>query len=75
MTEHAAAAEQTRLEAVLSRLAGHPVEITIRAERAFTISFEAIDRPAGERIASFVGGRSTSVETDGECGTFVYIEA
>lgn len=75
MSHLSAAAEKSRLQAVLSRIAGHPVDITIRAERSFTLSFDAVDHAAGKRLASFVGGCNASVETDVECGTFVYIEA
>jgi hypothetical protein len=64
----------TNPTAALSKIAGYPVELTIRGERAFTFSFDAADRAAGERVAAFFAAAATvSVDVDDECGTCVYV--
>lgn len=69
---------KARLEDIMSKIAGYPVEITIRGERAFTFSFESVDTNAGDKLAAFMkdGGANVSVETDAELEmTFVYADA
>ena len=66
---------KTRLQNHISRVAGVPVEITVRADRAFTYSFDGINDDAARRIVGFFGGMVRSeVCADAECGTFVYID-
>jgi len=61
------------LESQLSKIAGHQVEITIRGEREFTFSFDAIDLEAAQLLVEYVGQPAT-VETDAELEmTCVYI--
>jgi hypothetical protein len=65
------------LESHLTKVAGVAVEITIRGDRSFTISTEAEDRPACEKLVAYFSeaqAKSVSVEHD-ECGSFVYVEA
>ena len=62
------------LESV-NQVAGREVEVTVRGDRSFTFSFDAIDKKATEAIKAFFSGQSTiSVEEDEECGTFIYCE-
>lgn len=76
MTLAAAQQAKAKLETTLSAVAGYPVEITIRGERAFTFSFDAIDPRAGQKLAAFMGATAkTSIATDAELEmTFVYVE-
>jgi len=63
------------MEEKISKIAGREVEITVRGDRSFTFSFEAIDKDATKRIVDFFRGQSTtSVEEDDECGTFIYCD-
>lgn len=66
-----------KLQADLSKLAGVPIEITIRGDRAFTISFDKIDAAITAKLVSFFSsGAKVSVETDDELdATFVYLDA
>lgn len=60
----------------MSKVAGHPVELTIRGDRSFTWSFEQADESAAKRIVEFFGENARcTYEIDAECGTFVYVEA
>ena len=60
----------------LNKVAGREVEITVRGEKSFTFSFDAIDKKATEAIKNFFIGQATitGVEEDEECGTFIYCE-
>jgi phosphatidylserine decarboxylase len=61
------------LENQLSQIAGLPVEVTIRGLRAFTFSFESVNASAVAAIENFFAGNlKMTVETDDECGTFIY---
>jgi len=64
---------KANLENQLSALAGVPVEITIRGERQFTFSFETVDANATAAIVKFFDNQARmTIETDEECGTFIY---
>lgn len=66
---------KAELEQKLTAVAGRPVEIAIRGDRSFTLSFEAIDQAATDRIAAFFAPADVEVETDAELDmTFVYLE-
>lgn len=66
-----------RVSEELRKIAGQPVEITIRSETEFTWSLENSDHEAGERLAAFAkkDPRVTAeVQTfDDGTGTFVYL--
>lgn len=63
------------LESQLSTIAGETVEVTIRGLRQFTFSFESVNQAATDAIVKFFGSQATlTVETDEECGTFIYAE-
>lgn len=68
---------KAKLEAKFSSIAGHDVEITIRGDREFTFSFDAIDMHAAQRVVDYVGGAdSAEIEADDELQmTFVYVTA
>lgn len=60
----------------LNDVAGREIEITFRAERSFTFSFDGIDRVATDKIVAFFkGAAKLEVVEDEECGTFIYCEA
>lgn len=62
--------------ASINQIAGRQVEMTIRGDRDFTFSFDCIDSTATQKIVSFFkGSAKVEVETDIECGTFIYITA
>lgn len=63
-----------KLEQWLSTLAGHKVKVTVRGDQSFTISFDAADRAAGEKVAAFFKEYHTRVDVDDELGTFIYLE-
>lgn len=68
---------KTRLEQILSGIAGRPVEITIRGERAFTWWMDAADPEAAAKLAAFAKAdpRVTVESTmDPETGTCVYVD-
>lgn len=61
------------LEAQLSEIAGYPVEVTVRGLRDFTFSFDEVNHVATSAILKFFGDAAKfTVETDEECGTFIY---
>lgn len=63
------------LEAKISQVAGEPVELTIRGDRAFTFSMEARNDAAAQRIAEFFAGQAkVEIEHDDEVGSFVYVD-
>ncbi|HEX3163560.1 MAG TPA: hypothetical protein VHQ92_13365 [Pseudolabrys sp.] len=60
----------------ISKIAGRQVELTIRGERNFTFSFDDVDLKAANAIAEFFKGQGrVKIETDDECGTFIYLDA
>lgn len=67
-----------RVAEELGKIAGQPVEITIRGETEFTWSLAKPDHAAGERLAAFakkdprVTADVQTFEDDGT-GTFVYL--
>ena len=63
------------LEVKISRIAGVPVELTVRGESAFTFSLPEVNKTAADKIADFFASMAkVSVEHDDECGSFVYVE-
>lgn len=59
----------------INQVAGREIEITIRGDRSFTFSFDEIDEVATRKICDFFkGSAKISVETDEECGTFIYCD-
>lgn len=63
------------MQAKMSEIAGATVEITIRGDRAFTLSFEEVNKPAADKLVKFFEGEAkVSVEHDDECGSFVYVD-
>ena len=59
----------------INQVAGREVEITIRGERNFTFSFDAIDKVATSKICAFFEGQAKiKVHEDEECGTFIYCD-
>lgn len=63
------------IAAAINRVAGRDVEITIRGERSFTFSFDAIDERAKDRIMGYLHGHGSLVAVeDQECGTFIYLD-
>ena len=65
----------TKMEANLSKIAGRKVELTIRGDRAFTISTEEMILDLDSRVAAFFGkAAKISASHDEECGSFVYID-
>lgn len=68
-------AEIAAMEAKMSKVAGAAFELTIRAERAFTFSFESVNEEAAAKLAKFFEGQAkVEVEHDEECGSFVYVD-
>lgn len=71
-------AQVAAMEAKMSKVAGAAVELTIRAERAFTFSFESVNEEAAAKLAKlakfFEGQAKVEVEHDEECGSFVYVD-
>ncbi|AKI28834.1 hypothetical protein PM404_gp45 [Stenotrophomonas phage vB_SmaS-DLP_1] len=68
-------AEIAAMETKMSKVAGAAVELTIRAERAFTFSFESVNEEAAAKLAKFFEGQAkVEVEHDEECGSFVYVD-
>ena len=64
-----------KMEDNLSKIAGHKVELTIRGDRAFTISSDEMVPDLADKVAAFFGGAAKiSASHDEECGSFVYIE-
>lgn len=62
--------------AIVSKLAGVQVELTIRGDKEFTFSTFDRNDAAAERIASyFRSNAQVEVEHDDECGSFVYVTA
>ena len=57
------------LEENMSVVADQIVEITIRGERVFTISFEGENKEAVEKITKYLGSNVKSIESeyDEEC--------
>lgn len=67
---------KARLEATMTEIVGQPVDLTVRGEKSFTFSTEAVDRNLGEVIAAYFGKLATvTVDHDDECGSFAYVEA
>ena len=63
------------LEARISALVGAPVELTVRGDRSFTFSTEAVTASLGDVLAQFFGKLATvRTEHDEECGSFAYVE-
>lgn len=60
--------------ASIQKIAGREIELTIRGDKSFTLSFDCIDKIATSKIVQFFKGQC-EVEEDDECGTFIYIEA
>lgn len=68
-------AQVAAMEAKLSKVAGAAVELTIRAEKSFTFSFEEVNEAAAAKLAKFFEGQAkVEVEHDEECGSFVYVD-
>lgn len=67
----------SRITAELAKIAGQPVEITIRGETEFTWSLDKADDAAGQRLAEYArkDPRVTAEVTtfDDGTGTFVYL--
>ena len=64
-----------KMEDNLSKIAGHKVELTIRGDRAFTISSDEMVLDLDAKVAAFFGkAAKISASHDEECGSFVYIE-
>ena len=61
----------------VAAVAGRAVELTIRAERAFTFSFEGRDDAAARKITGFFAGHADArAEYDEECDlTCVFVDA
>lgn len=68
-----AAEHKAKLEKELSLVAGRPVEITVRGDRAFTFAFNGICELAVVRIKRFLRV-PVEVEQDDEIGTFIYAD-
>ena len=59
----------------INKIAGREIEVTVRGDRSFTFSFEAIDKAATRKICDFFKGQAKiEVEEDEEVGTFIYCE-
>jgi hypothetical protein len=71
------AQRQANLHAAIAQIIGQPVEITIRGARSFTFSVEHVDHELAAKLVEFFGPMMVleSVETDDDCGTFVYMAA
>jgi len=64
-----------KMEATMSKIVGHDVSLTIRGDRAFTISTEEMVLDLADKVAAFFGGAAKiSSSDDEECGSFVYID-
>jgi hypothetical protein len=61
------------IEKILSKVVGLPVEITVRSEKEFTISFKSINKEAKERLLKYFEGYKVAVDEDMEHGTFIYL--
>jgi hypothetical protein len=67
--------DRARLQNHISKVAGVPVEITVRGDRRFTYSFDGVDEAAAGRIVGFFGSLAAcEVVVDAECGTFIYCD-
>lgn len=60
--------------ATIEKIAGRTIELTIRGDKSFTLSFDCIDKIATSRLVKFFGN-ACQVEENEECGTFIYVEA
>ena len=72
------AARKAALESTLTKVAGAPVEITIRGDREFTFSTEIVHQDLEFALFNYFAGAmqiSAPTEIDNECGTFVYMRA
>lgn len=59
----------------MSAVAGRRVELTIRAERSFTFSYDVIDGTAAKKISEYFKGQAqVAIDEDAECGTCVYVD-
>lgn len=66
---------KTRLEAQMTALVGTPVELTIRGERSFTFSTEAVVANLGNVVAAYFGKLATvTADHDDEIGSFAFVE-
>lgn len=67
--------DRARLQNHISKIAGVPVEITIRGDRQFTYSFDGVDAAAADKVVRFFGSLAAcEVVADDECGTFIYCD-
>lgn len=64
-----------KMIAKMKEICGVAPELTIRGDKAFTFSFENVERVAGEKLAKFFADYVVSVDHDEECGTCVYVDA
>lgn len=76
-------AQAARLEAIMSDVATHPVELTIRGARNFTFSTDDYKPEIEQKIAAYFGNAATvtghhvdpAEDEDGMGGSFVYVDA
>ncbi len=61
----------------VSRVAGVPVEVTLRGGQSFTFSTDERNTQAADRIAAFMridNRADVRILHDVECGSFVYVD-
>lgn len=64
-----------QLMAHIAAVAGKTPELTIRGPRAFTFSYETVEREAADKLVAYFSPLArVSVEHDAECGTFIYLD-
>lgn len=56
------------LESNMTKVAGIPVEVTVRDKRSFTFSFEGKNEAAAKKIQQFFACVSLEYDYDEECG-------
>lgn len=67
--------EKAKMESKLSQIAGTQIEITIRADKSFTFTFDGINKAATQKLVKFFAGYKISIDEDAELGTCIYIDA
>jgi hypothetical protein len=68
-------AKKAEMESKLSGIAGTQLEITIRGDKSFTLSFDGINKTASEKLINFFSGYTVSRDEDEELGTCIYLDA
>jgi len=63
------------LQEKLSEIAGTEIEITIRGEKKFTLSYDFVDQKISKKLCEFFKDYNPRLSEEEEIGTFIYINA